>query len=433
MKISSLVALLIVTLSGSATNSTIHHPLSPSHMLSNFSSNPKSHDIKKTRFEYLDLLMVNGEYNGTIYKNQIVLFLEQNQNYAVTKLITITNPGTAAVPEYEYDYRQQAIFPNEALRPLLIKKSRLKNQASSFSLEDRWKIQCICDTATYIIECRDDEDPSADISISCGDFILCFGLVGNQFGLQGIYYSFNYLNNLAETPRNVSHDFLTEFIAKYLRNEHNLLANSAIANGVKEGDLMRVKTLKPQKNAALQIKVQHFGGSFGEITTFIPGNLRRKNSRNQTEFAIRSLFSRTMKLALRPKYLLKVTKIYIHRISNPFSFAQFRELVLSLLSDQSKNILYLPHRIHHQWESPYILMDKFSIFMLQQRDRQNFIHDIVIWSSFAINGMYELPSKLPDICRWFFSFPFFMTCNIWEHVVMRLRMTSNPTKNDQKN
>ena len=374
---------------------------------------------KPTMFKKWDLLIVNGELNGTIYKNRAALCSGEGRNHSLTQVnvMTLTNRGSNANPEYAYDYGTQVHFSNEALRPLSIKESKLSSNQQALSIENRWRIQCTCDAFSHVIEAQSKEEPIKDTSFLAEDLILCFGMIAHEFFISGLYYSFNYLSK-HDFSKNVTRQFSESFCDHYVKKNENLLANSAIANSIGAGDLVRIKPLKPQKNESLQILVQHFGGSFGEIISFTSGDLIRKNSRNQTEFAVQSSSDGNMKLGLRPKYLCKITKIYVHEVSGKFSFLRFRELVLSLLSDPNKEILYLP----------LALMDRFSIFMLQQRHRPNLIFDVAVAASIGVIQTNRCPQKVSDFSSWFLSFPFFMTADIWNRVIEEMKMTSNPTK-----
>ena len=321
-------------------------------------------------FEYLDLLTINGEcaVDGMVYKD-VVICLTSEQNYTLARVTTVTKIDEPLYRGYEYSHNS-VVFPTNALRAFSIMRSKSRNQ-SLLSNKHRLKIERICNVVTSVTDAQ-----SANISITFDEItILAFGMIAHRFGINGFWYGFNYFKEFT----NKSQTFCDGFYEKYLRFEPRSLANSAIANRLSASDLVKIKELKRQKNDTLQITAQHFSGSFGEIIPFTFGNLMRTNSRNQTEFAIQSLFDQEMKLGLRPKYLLRVTKIYVHRVSQNFRFPEFREQVLLLLSDPNKEILYLPHKI------PALVMDEFAILMLQQRDRQNLIHDIALT---AINGIH---------------------------------------------
>ena len=349
-------------------------------------------------FNYSDLLIVDGEYivDGTIYKDEIVMCSEYGHNCTVATVITVTKIGYS---------HEEVTFPTKRLRAFSIKKSK-SNNPLALSGKDRLKIESICEMVA----------PS-NVQIAFTQIkTLPFGMIAHRFGPNGYFYAFNYCKEFMLYPQ----DFYDAFFEKYLRLEPRSLANSAIAKTVRTGDLVSIKPLTPQKNASLQIRAQHFGGSFGEMSTFRSGDLTRKNSRNQTEFAIQSLFGKREKLGLRPKYLCRITKIYVHRISDDFPFCEFRELVLSLLSNPSRNILYLPHK------SPeLVLMDEYAIFMLQQRKRQNLIFDVALS---AVNGLHLSHKTVFEVYQQILSFPFFMTPDIWQRVIGRVRMGSHPTK-----
>ena len=69
--------------------------------------------------------------------------------------------------------------------------------------------------------------------------------------------------------------------------------------------------------------------------------MRRINSRNQQEFSIQSLLESDMKLALRPKYFCKITKIYVHRITKEVVFSELVKL-RAIWKHKHNEVLYLP-------------------------------------------------------------------------------------------
>ena len=371
-----------------------------------FTLSTKGSEIKKKTendglFKPLDLLIVNGDVNGTTFKDDVVLCMDRHGNHtnAMLLLVFFMDSETKSVFQTE-----QFIFPNSMLRPLSMKWKYV-----SLSKRNQHEIECVCNSLKTKIKWLELEDTKRIP-------LLCFGMIAKKFGVNGFYFL---INHLFEEPTDTSDAFYNEFYYKYLKFEHYSLANSAIANNVRAGDLVRIRALKLQKNESLQMRALHLGGSFGRIITFTTSDLLRDNSRNQTEFAVQSLFDKRMKLALRPKYLGKITKVYVHRLPLQFPFVQFRRLMLSLLSRGEQDVLYLPHKIQA------LSMDEYAIFMLQQRERQTLIFDVGVS---AANGIRLSHLTLFEISHQILSFPFIMNLDIWQRVITKMKTNSNPTK-----
>ena len=197
-------------------------------------------------------------------------------------------------------------IPTKTVRAFKVKKTRWMRQATLENVR-------VYEPYLWFIDDHEDQSINRRRCIQNLKKLL-LGLLAHNFGLNGLYNFVNIFMELSD---------LDEFYQKYLRLAPRSFASSAIVNTVKAGDLVKIEALKPQKNRSLQIRAQHFDGSFGEIRTFLSGNLFRKNSRNQPEFAIQSLFEKNMALGLRPKYLCKITKIHVHRIGEDLTFREF--------------------------------------------------------------------------------------------------------------
>ena len=357
----------------------------------------------------LDLMIVNGELKGISYIDHVVMCIEHGEDSTFASLLKIKfniamNQSLGIQCKHYY---QRIVFPNDMLRPFFTKKSK-----PSLSIKKRLEIECVLNTLKCSVEWR---RANGDIPL------FCFGIFAFEFGANGFFYSFNHLLQSSPKPRlNDSLSFFNEMHEKYFRMKPRLLVNSAVASGVKAGDLVKIKALKPQRNQSLQIRARYFDGSFGEISTFISGDVIRKNSRNQTEFAVQSLFD-SKRLALRPKYLCRITYIHIHKISDQYPFDQFRALILSLSDNGSNDILYLPHKM--SGKLAISVMDEYSILMLQQRHRQ--IFDVGI---LAVTQLWQYDVKAFEISHQILSFPFFINTDIWDRIMTKMKMKSNPQK-----
>ena len=96
--------------------------------------------------------------------------------------------------------------------------------------------------------------------------MLCFGMIVYQFQSKGFFYA---VNSFFGGASNETTAILTEFYRNHIQCEPRSLAASSRADTVRAGDVVRIEPLKPQKNARLQIRARHFGGSFGEIIPFL--------------------------------------------------------------------------------------------------------------------------------------------------------------------
>ena len=294
------------------------------------------------QFNESDLLIVDGSLHGTNYSGQIVICVDPGPLMTEGAHLKVTAPKENEYyndnKSIDYDF-QEFMFPNTMLRAFSMNKWRATSNHSSTALsaENRFQIKCICDASKLLAQCS--KDKKFDWSFVTDEMkTLCFGSIVREFGFNGYYYGTNCFfgedNNLrfCEQITESEPEFLNGFEKKYLKLKHRSLVNA----NVQKGDLVKVKRkLKQQNNECLQARAAHFDGSFGRIIT------SRKNNRNQTEYPIVSLFDKDMKLALRPKYLFKITKIYVHRIANDLPFRRFRDLLMSLLDNQSNQILYL--------------------------------------------------------------------------------------------
>ena len=383
--------------------------------------------IRRDREYYNDdLVMINGVFNGIKYDDEVALLL--NTGHHFTRVCVIDIWATAfRYTKYKIKCNYQCLkIPIKMVRAFAIKQPKSSNESRS-TRRNRGEIKLICEAMVSITnDFR--YSPDADL---CHSFThLTFGIISKKFGIQGFNCAFTdlilELPDSAITTRRIFH----RFYQKYYRAKHRSLANSAVANGVKTGDLVQITELKPQKNESLQIRAGHFGGSFGEITTFSSGVLMRGNSRNQTEFAVQSLFDKSMKLALRPKYSCKITKIYVHRIAQDVSFEEFQQFVVPLFKSKSSRILYLPLRDMDDG-SIGCPMTQIAVFMLQNQNKSQMLFDVAVSSFIPI--LEELP-KISELAHEILSFPFYLGEEMWENVKgwMRVNATAANGKRLQK-
>ena len=216
-------------------------------------------------FQHLDLLIVNEECsaNGTIIsKGHVALCLNYGRLHTLTRGIRITQVAeTSRSAQYSHNY-EDAIFPTSALRAFSTKGSKKsKNQSSALSVRDRWKIQCICETAMNA--------PFPDTPLEEAA-ILCFAMIVYEFQSKGFFYA---VNSFFGGASNETIAILNEFHKNYIQCQYSSLAASSRADTVRQGDLVWIKSLNAQKNESLQMRAQHFAGSFGEIIPFNSGHL----------------------------------------------------------------------------------------------------------------------------------------------------------------
>ena len=282
----------------------------------------QSSDVESVpKYRINDLVLVNGLY-GDDSQRSVAICLEQHDEFTEVGFFNLINESASEFVSYNYH-----CVPTKAVRAFSIRNTKR-------SIEDN---QAHTDNifGSYLGLINDERFKESQKNSSVPHQVyaqLLFGVMAYHFGIAELFF----LYNSYKEP----HGF-DDFYQKYMRLEPRSLTQSAIAHGVKAGDLVKIKSLKPQKNASLHIRAQHFSGSFGEISTFTSGDLERKNSRNQPEFAIQSLFDKSEKLALRPKYLSKVTKVYVHRITTEVVFSDFAKL-RSIWKNQLNEVLFLP-------------------------------------------------------------------------------------------
>ena len=330
-------------------------------------------------FHPFDLLIVRCDNN-----ERIGMCIKHNQDFTEVTLLSMRLKDDDPIIGCKHGYSRNT-FPNHLLRPFTVNKTR-----QSLTNKNRKDIESVL----FALSSRGgslDDVP-----------LLCFGIIAYDLGVHGFFYAMNHLLEIhaLRNPNytNQSHAFLDEFYYRHLRFKHRSLVNLH----VQRGDLVKVKKqLKQQKNESLQARVMHFNRSFGRIIT------SRKNKRNQTEYPIQSLFDKDMKLALRPKYLFKITKIYVHRLeeeTDDYPIALFKELILSLSSNENNQILYLPHKLIGNLALNSF--DEHAIFMHQQRKHDAFIFDVGV-SSFS--QLWHQSANKNDIVRQILALPFFTT------------------------
>ena len=356
-------------------------------------------------FHPFDLLMVRGDTNETINYERIGMCIKHNQDCTEVTLLSMRLKDDDPIIGCKHGYSRNT-FPNHLLRPFIVNKTR-----QSLTKKNRKDIESVLFALSSTREWRGSMD---DVPL------LCFGIIAYDLGVHGFFYAMNHLLEIhaLRTPNytNQSQAFLNEFYYRHLRCKNRCVVNMH----VQKDDLVKVKALKQQKNESLQARVMHFNRSFGRIIT------SRKNKRTQTEFAIQSLFDKEMKLALRPKYLFKITKIYVHRLeeeTDDYPIALFKELILSLSSNEKNEILYLPHKLIGNLALNSF--DEHAIFMHQQRKHKAFIFDVGV-SSFS--QLWHQSANKDDIVRQILALPFFTTHDMWHRLIFQMKMGSNPTK-----
>ena len=226
---------------------------------------------------------------------------------------------------------------------------------------------------------------------------LFYASTVHHFGINGLWF----LNNNHFDDE--SNRCFNQFYAKYLRIEPRSIAAEVV---VRRGDVVKIKSLKPQNNSDLQFIAWYLDGSFGKISTFLPGDLTRKNSRNQTEIAIQSLFDSDMKLALRPKYLCRITKLHFHRIWDDVGAdcKSFWEI-------ERNELLYIPY-FHKDEKLHVIVANRFCkqqglMFAMHNQGKANIIIDPAISACTILMDVQQSRDSV-NIRNVFCSLPFCM-------------------------
>ena len=357
-----------------------------------------------------DLVVIDGVFNGMEYDDEVALFLNSDAHFTIVGKIDV---HATQCHSFHCSYKYCKV-PNKMVRAFAIKKSKSRNE-SRLTQTNQDEIRLICTAMRAII----DEHQSHNIDIYHSNTHLAFGIISHKFGFQGFNYAFSDLILKLPDSSNETRRIFNAFYQKHFWLKPRLLLRVA----VRTGDLVNIQSLKPQKNETLQNRARHFDESFGEISTFLSGVLMRGNSRNQTEFVVQSLFDNTTKLALRPKYLSKITMIYVHRLPLPkhFSLKQFQHLVTPLFESQSNKILHLPHRDMGDGKIGDFYMTDFAVFMLQSRDKPQMLFDVGI-SSFT--SLIYGPIQISEFANALLSFPFYFDEIMWQNVKDRMRINA---------
>ena len=373
---------------------------------------PSSHTALDPTFSLYDLVIVNGTHGN------VGIFWGQNQNLTEVGLFNYINDSDGISSSYHYSE-----LPTKSVRAFSIKKSRLKGEFQRSSGRrvhtDFYESYLDCINQEQIEDC-DSLLPSQVFDQ------LLFAFVAHNFGVDELFY----LYNCYKEP----HGF-NRFYQNYLRLEPRSLVKAVITNaGIRHGDLVKIKELKPQKNVSLQNKAQCFDGSFGEITRFNSGDLTRRNSRNQTEFAVQSLFDKSEKLALRPKYLCGVTKIYVHRITKEVMFSVLVSL-RAIWDHKHNEVLYLPSAKDEDGETAFwprgIKKMKFVnalLVELHSKDPTRILMDVAVSSFFPIvRGYAEDLQRSGILENAVAAMPFyaFIEQKIWYPVIEQMKINSS--------
>ena len=361
-----------------------------------------------------DLVLINGEYDGIKYDDEVGLILVQWKEWTRVGMIVTGYANNY----FHYSYKRRTL-PNALLRAYFIQKSRNR---SSLTQKQEGEMRLICSATSHIID--DYKKHKNDIRDAIVH--LAFGIIAKKFGITGFYYAFTDLMWAFRESANQTQSSFGLFYDKYLRLRPRSLADSDIALSVQKGDLVRIRGLKPQKNESLQARAAYFYGSFGRIIT------SRKNKRNQTEYPIQSLFDKDMKLALRPKYLFKITKIHVHRMAKTYNFSLAAHYFLySLLDGPNNQVLYLPHFVS---EGGGIIApsNEIAVIMLQNyMNKSQIISDIAIHVFLPIILNIPKPIKALDLSHELLSFPFYFDeGKIWKRV--KETMMKNVTLHSEK-
>ena len=378
------------------------------------------------QFGLYDLVIVNGTLYDKRYNEHIAVCLESNNDFTIVglSLIHVEHSSVDANVCYcRYHYHRINI-PNHMLRPFAIKKSK------SFALTsgDRINIKLFYQALMTMIS---DLSPAQSRNLSNEICLplnvltdLSFAIIAINFGINGLYFSINnYFEPSSKNGKNYPievYSFFNAFYSKYLRPEPRSLANQAIANNVKTGDLVQIGALKQQSNTDLQRRAHHFGESFGQIFS---KNATRKNSRNQIEYPIRSLFDSSMKLALRPKYLCKITKIYVHRISKDVMFSELVKL-RELWKNKHNQVLYFP--FIHVSDGIIFCINQLQnlLFEIVCRGAKNVIMDAGAYFFFPLIRGNPAIIKDDDVIDMIEKLPIVIDLCVWELVIERIKKNS---------
>ena len=319
-----------------------------------------------------DLVVISGNHLDIEYHDQevIALLVEQGDNdLALISYPVLFYDEKTDVCDVTYKCASIPVEMVRAFKPMSLSKS--SNQ-SGLSVLDRSMVRATLQIHAAIVEQRHLPNSTfwllmkaVPLKTFCNVF---YAFIWKKFGLSALYY----VHHLDFKVRG-THDDFNCFYQKFLRLRPRLLSNAGIADSIQKGDLVKLKrTLKQQKNESLQARAAHFCGSFGQIMTM------RKNSRNQTEYEIQSLFDKDMKLALRPKYLFKITKIYLHCRQN-------QAFQRSMEKNTDDHVLCLPYFWSENQNQAIFGMNKFQSFVFAMSHRKdNIIIDPVISISYLL-------------------------------------------------
>ena len=361
-------------------------------------------------YQEYDLVVMKGKFitDGRHCEDEIAFFhnYEEDDKSLVTLLIiSLGEIQKDGCINCEFHQAHHCSFPSTMLAKFTIKSF---NQ-SSLTREEKEKLMLITeDYCSFMVDRNDTSFWRGMENVSDQFFLnVFFAHIVKKFGLNGLFYV---NNKLFDSEMQVE---FVHFYQECLRLRPRLLADAEIARSVQKGDLVKVKrALKQQKNEILQAKAVHFYGSFGRIIT------SRKNKRNQTEFAIQSLFDKEMKLALRPKYLFKISKIYLHARQNQRLIEE----------NQDDVILYLPYFWNKDDKQATFGMNKFQNYLFAMNHRKsNIIIDPVISISYLLLCWYPENTEFSATETTFRCLPFYLDKVNWpriKNVIGRMKKTS---------
>ena len=379
-------------------------------------------NLQFNHFNVYDLVVINGFIvnTDTTYQDEIGLFIEklkQGCGLALVSYVSVHYENKDDAGTLKHKCHRIPIKMLRPFKPMSMKKSsnRLDTRLTSM---DRVKIINAFGAHLSIMQGRSGRNGTLTPFWQQMDFVpdeaffdVFCGFIWKNFGMNGLFYV-----NDKNFDATMEERFIL-FYQKYLRLRPRLLSDAEITISVQKGDLVKVKKkLKQQKNECLQARAAYFAGSFGRIIT------SRKNKRNQTEYEIQSLFEKDMKLALRPKYLSKITKIYLHCRKNG-------DLIANGM------ILYLPYYWDETHEIGIFGMDELQGLICALSHRQeNIIIDPIISISFLLLCWNEKDPKASCMSTQdvFNSLSFCMDKINWSRIMNVIEKMKKTSKQKEK-
>ena len=354
-------------------------------------------------FDHQDLVFVNGVYNETVFKSQVAVCNGRQDEDGNVEIMTIGNDPCAdanvlTVPSsmlIQFSIKQsldesQMFVLTESARTKIYKIS-----ARIFSLEVYWRKQrpvCVEGIRSLVLGTQ-----------------LWMGMISHLYGRHGYHYCHNILSSKGSS---ILDDVFDPFYQKHLRFKLPAVTQN---NAIGAGDLIKIKTLKNQSSSNLQSRAQNLGGSFGQVML---NKSVLYNSRNQIEYPIQSLFYRNMTLRIRPKYLRRITKIYLYE-SKDFSLSDFADLVTKLVADPNNEVLHL--------SSNRMSIDTLCISQMKhKRNYDNLILDIGVFSFTFFVDSEDKKVITSQILVALGSLPLRINQQIWERVMKKMRLNSHP-------